>query len=200
METGSDGRRVPQQGSGQRALGRPRRKYLLLPGEQGGRVSYRRLLRGWLASALSGRAVRVCQMDLCARVLSPVPALYPQPPQKSGSTGFCGFPLEKCCFFVGRCLMSRKACFQHLTATYRKRLEEGRKGRTAEKTSYLRRWGASFLKPLELTHPCGSKAVKVLSQLFRPRNVILLSQIHFPKTYLLPCSLSHPGFLWKIKL
>ena len=94
----------------------------------------------------------------------------------------------------------QKGLFRHLTATYRKRLEEGRKGRTAEKTSNLRRWGASFLKPLELTHPCGSKAVMVLLQLFPPRNVIPLSQIHFPKTYLLPCSLSHPGFLWKIKL
>ena len=77
METGSDSRRVPQHSSGQRALGRPRRKYLLLPGEQGGsRVRYKRLPRGWLASALSGRAVRVCQTDLCARVLSPVPAPY----------------------------------------------------------------------------------------------------------------------------
>ena len=107
------------------------------------------------------------------------------------------FSSRKMLLLPGSLSYEQKGLLQRLTAAYRKRLEEGRKG---EKMSNLRRWGASFLKPLELTHPCGSKAVKVLLQLFPPRNVIPLSQIHFPKMYLLPCSLSHQGFLCKIKL
>lgn len=94
METGSDSRQMLEQGPGQGAVGIPRRKYLLLPGEQGGGISYRKLPRGWCASALSGRVIGVCQMDFCGRVLSSVvPVFYPQPPQKSGCTGFCGFHL-----------------------------------------------------------------------------------------------------------
>lgn len=55
----------PSRVLGKRALEDQGRKYLLLPGEQGGRVSYRRLPRGWLASALSGRAVRVPDGFVC---------------------------------------------------------------------------------------------------------------------------------------
>lgn len=77
------------------------------------------------------------------------------------------FSSQKMLLLRGSLSYEQKGLLQHLTATYRKRLEEGRKCRT-EKTSNLRSWGASFLKPLELTRPCGSKAVKVLLQLFLP--------------------------------
>lgn len=93
METGSDSRQGLQQGPGHGALGTQRRKYLLLPGEQGGGVHYRRLPRGRRASALSGRVMGICQTDFCGRVMGlPVPIFYLQPSQKSGS-GLCGFHL-----------------------------------------------------------------------------------------------------------
>lgn len=152
------------------------RKYLL-PGEQGGRVSYRRLPRGWFASALSGRAVRVPDGFVCKS--SESSASLDPAPQKSGFTGFCGFPQNAASWVT--VLHEQKGLLQHLTATYRKRLG-GRKERQDEKTSNLRSWGASF-SPLKLTHPCGSKAVKVFTA-FPPRSVIPLSQIHFLKTYL----------------
>lgn len=150
--------------AGQGPLGTWRRKYPASRGMESVTESFSE--EGMLLLTKKGNRL---PDDFYGRVLnSLVPVFYPRPPQKSGCTGRpLGFSSLKMLLLPVLLVRTGRLCFfQLLTAKYKKRSEGGReagRGRTAGKSSYQGRWGASFLKPLELTHPHSPRTVKVPS-------------------------------------